>query len=145
MRKVTVCFLLMLSSVWAFGQQQPQWKVVASVVMFNQSHADGKHITLLIPTEPSVYRLNVYNSGGAGTNNNDHWGFVTVLSGVDITGQRLSFAQDIICGQPNVSWMPQAVVSLKPDEPLTYYVEGGSPIPSCIYNLAITVEQLVQQ
>ena len=147
MRNATIYSLLLFCSGLAFGQQ-PQWTTVASVVLFNQSQADRyKKTTLLTPTEPGIYRLNVYFSGGGGTNNpNGEWGFYTELNGFDITGQPLNFSQSVQCGfGMSAFWMPQVVVSLKPQHPLTYDFGGMSPTPGCIYNVAITVEQLVQQ
>ena len=145
MYKATIYFLLFLCSVFSFGQQ-PQWTTVASVVMFNQDHADRRRVTLLTPTEPGIYRLNAYFSGGGGTNNSrGQWSFYNELNGFDITGQPLYFSQSVECGfGMSAFWMPQVVVSLKPQRPLTYDVGGMSATPGCIYNLAITVEQLIQ-
>jgi hypothetical protein len=36
MRKITICLLVLLSSLAAFGQRVPQWTVVHSVILKNQ-------------------------------------------------------------------------------------------------------------
>jgi len=144
MRKAIPFVFLLLFPVIAFGQQQPQWTVVASVAIFNQDHADRHTVTLLTPTEPGIYRLNVYFSGGGGVHNPKGGGFYTELRGFDITGQPLYFTQSFECGSQTWDFMPQVMVSLKPQQSLTYDV-GGTPLtPGCIYNLAISVEQLTQ-
>jgi hypothetical protein len=151
MRKATICFLLLLCSVIAFGQQ-PQWTTVASVVLFSQNQNVPK-TTIFTPTEPGVYRLNVYFSGGthgAATNG----AFEASVSGFDITGRPLSDDNgwgglgtlNVHCGG-FLQWgfLPQLTVSLEPNVPLVYQVLSQSASLDCVYNLAITVEQLVQQ
>lgn len=147
MRKATLCFLLMLCSVIAFGQQ-PQWTTVASVALFSQNQNVPK-TTIFTPTEPSVYRLNVYFSGGthgAATNG----AFEVSVSGFDITGLPLSDYNgwgelgtlNVHCNALHWGFLPPITVSLEPNVPLVYQVLSQISSLNCDYNLAITVEQL---
>ena len=142
MRKATICFLMLLCSVLAFGQDEPQWKVVKHVIFTQQTQRIGG--TLLIPTEPGLYRLNLYfsESGGGGPDSY----YEAQLHATDVTGTSVDFAQLLYCSSAGAIWMPPIMVYLKPQKPLTYNVSvSPSPTASCQYNLAITVEQLVQQ
>ena len=141
MRKTTACFLIMLCSAIAFGQQQPQWTVVQSVVLFSQSQAIPQ-TTLLTPTEPGLYRLTVYFSGGGGAS--PQGAFDLVVVGTDISGVPSRTELGGPCAFSRfISLSP--IVSLKPSVPLTFEVDNLGTSPGCVYNLAITVEQLVQQ
>ena len=142
MRKVTICFLLMLCSVWALGQQ-PQWIVVQNVVLFNQT-TPIPLTTLLTPTEPGEYRLNAYFSGlGSGSDRNSNSGELDIV-GTDLTGAPMSNSLGLSCAQPIFSSLPTMTMILKPQVPLVYSVRlGGTGV--CKYNLAITIEQLVEQ
>jgi hypothetical protein len=80
MRQATFLFLFLLCSAFAVGQ--PQWVLLANVSLFNQNQPIPE-TTLLIPTQPGVFRLNMYVSGGGSGGK----GVYTVaLSGFDITG-----------------------------------------------------------
>jgi hypothetical protein len=47
------------------------------------------------------------------------------------------------CRGAYLSFTFPIAISLKPNVPLTYQVRAYSQVPSCHYNLAITVEQLM--
>jgi hypothetical protein len=141
-RKVTIWFVMMLCSALAFGQE-PQWMVVRHVVLFNQTEAIPP-TTLLTPTEPGEYRLSLYFSG-VGTTPGANQEGIADITGIDIAGAFLQTYVVIPCGfQPSYSSLPATTISLKPEVPLTYDVRFANR-SGCLYNLVITVEQLVQQ
>ena len=90
MREATIYFLMLLCSVLAFGQEEPQWKVVKHVIFTQQMQRIGG--TLLVPTEPGIYRLNLYfsESGGGKGLNSYHQ---AQLQGTDVTGTTVNFSQ----------------------------------------------------
>jgi hypothetical protein len=143
MRRATLCLLLILCSVIVFAQQ-PQWRTVASVALFNQTQAIPS-TTLLTPSEPGIYRLNIYFSGGGGT---AKFGtFTERLAATDITGYKLGDSGNftVFCGMNRAwQWLPPVTISLKPNTPLNYEVDSYAVSPDCVYNVAITVEQLTQ-
>ncbi|HTA24735.1 MAG TPA: hypothetical protein VK763_14480 [Terriglobales bacterium] len=61
MRKATICSLVVLCSLAALGQNQPQWKVVQYVSMVNQSN-NIPTTTIFVPTAPGLYRMSAYLS-----------------------------------------------------------------------------------
>ena len=61
MRKATIGLLLLLCSLAAFGQTQPQWRVVQHVILTHQS-APIPQSPLFTPTKPGLYRLSAYIS-----------------------------------------------------------------------------------
>lgn len=143
MRNATLCFLLLLCSVLAFGQE-PQWTVVKHVVLMRQD-LNIFQTTLLTPTEPALYRISLYLSGGVGSGPRTNAVWTATLAGTDITGARFEPTPlQILCNQ--ASWLsaPSITISLLPQVPLTYQVINGGGGLTCQYNLAITVEQLVQ-
>jgi hypothetical protein len=146
MRKATIYFLLVLCSATAFGQQQPQWKVVASVVLFNSDQTIPYGTTLYTPTEPGIYRVSVYLSTTGSSNRQSRDSYVLEVLGYDISGfQTIDVETGVVCSTPTFYSMPPLVLSLKPDVPLAYnlyaYLQSAS---YCYYNLIISVEQLVQ-
>jgi hypothetical protein len=144
MRKVTVCFLLLLCSVLAVGQQQPQWTTVASVVLFNQEQSIPYNTPIFTPTETGIYRLNLYFSGGGTIPGPDR--FYLYMQGYDITGGQVYVQNYLSCQSLSLYSMPPTMVSLKPNIPLVVGLFDQRRRPSpCQYNLVITVEQLVQQ
>jgi hypothetical protein len=140
MRSATICFLLLLCSVLAFGQQ-PQWAVVANVVLFSQVQAIPQ-TTIFTPTEPGIYRLTLYFSGGGGREGYREEVFEADLNGVDISGEAISYSPQVRCGTPIINSV-SPIVSLKPQQPLTYDVTAFVYNAACQYNLAITVERLM--
>ena len=141
MRNAMICAVLMLCSILALGQGQPQWTVVQHVTLSQQLQPIPQ-TTLLTPTEPGIYRITVYFSGGNETGSS---GWSEVLNGTDITGAPLGGVGDlnIPCRGANWSFTFPITISLEPNVPLTYQVRAYSQVPSCHYNLAITVEQLM--
>jgi hypothetical protein len=139
MYKAALGLLVTFCSAIAFGQTAaPQWRVIRHVVLYQQTEPIPQ-TTLLTPTESGIYRVTVYLSGGGGTGTG-RW--LESLSGSDITGLPFSPGNlNVLCGELLVQGTPPVVVSLKPQVPLTYQVEG-SGAPTCQYNLAITLEQL---
>ncbi len=140
MRNATICFLLLLCSVLAFGQE-PQWTVVKHVVLLNQTQS-VRFENLLTPTEPALYRLSFYFSGngnGAGQS-----GYYSVsLNGTDISGMPLGAGGYVLCYQ--IGWNSTTTTAiLKPQAHLSYTVFADNSSTNCTYNLAITIEQLVQ-
>ena len=141
MRKAIPC-LLLLCSVIAFGQE-PQWTVIKHVTVMQQTQSVAG--ALLTPTEPGIYRLNLYFSGSGGGKGDQSY-FIAHIHAIDTTGVPVDGGQTLYCNAAAAYWMPPIMVSLKPQQALSYYVIA-SPISTagCQYNLAITVEQLVQQ
>ncbi len=139
MRKTTICFLLVLCSVLAFGQDEPQWKVVKHITLMQQNQPVSQ--ALFTPTETAVYRVTFYFAAGGG-NSSASW--VGNLRGTDATGAFLGGGDIISCAHPNLFSISVMAV-LKPDVPLTYEVDQFiASTSTCQYNLAITLEQLVQ-
>ena len=144
MRKATLYFLLIICSILAFGQE-PQWIVVKHVVLFDQKQPILK-TTLLTPAEANFYRLTVYISGGGGRPSASE-AFVVDVNGTDVSGQSWDLSPVLPCNILSVIGLPPYTLISKPNLPLTYevYRRPASVLSSdCTYNLAITVEQLVQ-
>src|SRR5262249_24088345 len=97
MRKSAIYLLLVLWSAVALAQDEPQWKVIKHVVLTNQTQQTSR--TLLVPTEPGVYRLNLYFSvtgGGLG----DAYFYEAQIGGTDISGAQLSGGSLGFCQEP---------------------------------------------
>ncbi len=141
MRYATIFFVMMLCSTIAFGQGQPQWTVIQHVELSQQGHSIPQ-TTILVPTEPGIYRISVYFSVGGGTGSG---AWLEVLDGTDITGAPLEGYGTLELPCAAASWFsaPPFTVSLKPQEPLTYQVKASTGAAGCQYNLAIIVEQLL--
>lgn len=142
MRKASVCFLLVLCSTVAFAQQQPQWTVVSHLTLLQQNEMFVT--TLVTPTEPSLFRITVHFSGGQ---KGGRGGFDLVLLGTDILGQQVGGQWHVSCNGNGDSSVVIPTM-LKPQAPLQLQVSDGNgdySLPTCQYNLAIAVEQLVQQ
>ena len=71
--------------------------------------------------------------------------FYENIYGADITGRPLGVAIFASCSGEYLPLAP-ITISLKPDVPLEFatHHEGPPGITPCVYNLAITVEQLTQ-
>ena len=140
MRKAIFGFLLLLCSVLAFGQE-PQWTVIKHVTLMQQNQPTSGF--LLTPTEPGIYRLTLYFSGG---DRKGSGGFEEMVNGTDVTGRPLSqwTTYGLDCSELYWQPIPPVTISLLPNAPLTYQVYSNSSSPSCTYTLAITVEQLMQ-
>lgn len=138
MRQATICFLMLLWSAIAFGQE-PQWRVIKHVSLVEQNLITEGNI--LIPTQPlGVYRLTIYFSvEGTGQG-----GFNADVTGLDISGQSFDkYIEGAVC--PAGGFSSDAItVVLQPRQPLRYSISNNNP-SNCNYSLIITVEQLVQQ
>jgi hypothetical protein len=134
------CFAMLLCSVIALGQQQPQWTVVQHVELTQQSQPIAP-TTLLTPTESGVYRLTAYFSSVGGTAVGSWTEF---LSATDITGGLVNGNLALNCHSSRY-WFstPPITALLKANAPITYQVSSNGG--SCQYNLLIVVEQLQQQ
>jgi len=127
MRKATMCLLMLLCSLPAFGQNQRQWKVVRHRAVAGLT-VKIPLTTLFTPTKPGFYRLCAYisSTGGIKTWQLD-WQWT------DIAGTLLEGS--IVGGNPS-----QVVFLLVPKggTPVVYSTEGqgGS------YNIVYTIEQL---
>jgi hypothetical protein len=142
MRKVTICFLLMLCSVLAFGQQR--WAIVGSVALFNQSQGILR-TTIFTPTELGIYRLNFYFSV-LGGNEKEYGNFYEDVYITDISGQEWDPSPYGACSGGYYRPVDPITISLKPNVPVEFatHYEGVPRNSPCVYNLAITVEELVQ-
>ena len=56
MRNATICFLLVMCSVIAFGQDEPQWKVVKHITLMQQRQPMSQ-AGLLTPAEIALHRV----------------------------------------------------------------------------------------
>lgn len=142
MRKATsICFLLLALCSVTFGQS-PQWTVVQNVVLYGQSQAISP-TTLLTPSDPGMYRITMYFSTVSGIS--PIGTFNALYSGTDVSGVEIGDGSGAVCGKQGFHSSVPLTVSLKPNAPLTYQVRADiPPSSSCVYNLAITVEQLLQ-
>lgn len=141
MRRVTICLLvllpLLLCSLTALGQSQPQWKVVQSVSMAKQAN-NIPQTNLFVPATPGLYRMSTYLSvvGSA-----DQWELV--LTWTDVTGLRSSSELKVTANGRAVGQQGALIFVPKAGVPVAYSVteEGENPPPS-IYNFGVVIEQL---
>jgi hypothetical protein len=128
MRKtIAICLFLVLCCVSGVGQTQPQWAVVYSVALFNQT-------TPILPTnaftaaDNGVYRFSGVMSASNVQSFNQH----LRLQWKSLAG----YYSDVELGpgtsQTTYIFMPAA------GTPVTYLVGGGGGV----YNIAFTIEQL---
>src|SRR5579872_3483622 len=138
MRHAMLCLLLMLCSVFTFSQEQPQWKVVQSVVLRGQT-APIPQTTLFTPQEPGLYRFSGYVSGTA----HNRAGLAFGLTCTDETGfQGCGVSMGAGYLQPWES-IGAYVFSPRPGTPVYYFTEFDNPPPqSPKYTLVFTIEQL---
>jgi hypothetical protein len=131
MRKTTICLLLLLlCSLAAFGQAEPQWKVVQHGALIHQTTGNG--MTLFNPSTTGIYRMSAYISASEA---NTNWR--VRLGWVDFGGLPQAYVQPFAPGAPQIGsfmFVPKA------GTPVTYIVEGNDL--SATYNIAFTVEKL---
>jgi hypothetical protein len=134
MRKTTICSFILLCSIVSLGQNQPQWKVVKSVILRNQASPISSTV-VFTPKVPGFYRVSGYLSvAGQGSG---HWGLYfnwTDLSG-EFTGVGVGVDFD---NQPNWISLPPLPFVTSAGQPFTYNVPGSSGT----YNVVFTIEQL---
>lgn len=137
MRKPTICLLLLLCSLAAFGQSQPQWRVVQSIILPNQT-APITQTTLFTPTEAGLYRLTVYISATA-LSSGEEWSFGLIWT--DLVEQNpFTLTVSAVRNGPGTI---TSIFSPRRNTPVSFQVEAeNSPPPNSHYNLAFTVEQL---
>jgi hypothetical protein len=82
MRKAVICLLVLLCSFAAYGQKQPQWKVVQEVTLFNQDSPISQTV-LFVPDAAGRYRYTAYISANGAPQN---VGWDLDLSWTDLTG-----------------------------------------------------------
>jgi hypothetical protein len=138
-RKTTICLLVLLCSVAALGQKQPQWKVVQSLALTNET-APIPQTTLFRPNRSGVFRLSVYMSGEGGTPGGD-WDLS--LGWTDLTGASSDFGElQVFTGGANWTQHSPSMLSMQPNTPLLYEVDAVGNTSGSDYNLVITIEQL---
>jgi hypothetical protein len=129
MRKTTMlCLLMLVGSLTAFSQSQPQWKIVHSLILIRQT-VPVQETTIFKPSEAGVYRLSAYwSETGKGSNQQ------FTLSWTDITGS----AQELSMSGVGPSRSSPFVFIPKIGTPITYVGSGSTGV----YNVALTIEQL---
>jgi|GEM_PF-6752039 len=129
MRKTTMlCLFGLLCSLAAFGQGEPQWKVVHSLILTRQT-APVPETNVFTATEAGVYRISAYwSETGHGVNQQ------FTLSWTDVTGA----SQDFGLSGVGVSRVTPFVFIPKVGTPVTYVGSGSVGV----YNVAFTIEQL---
>jgi hypothetical protein len=139
--KTALCSLLLLCSSLSLGQTVPQWKVVKTVLLNNQTAAIPL-TTLFTPTENSVYRLSAYMSArNLKPGLFDGWTFTFLATDFVNKNTSGNFVQ-VVGGPPYQSLGAWVFTPLK-GTPVTYQVaEIGTPPPDAEYALAFTIEQL---
>jgi len=114
------------SKVVAYGQSQPQWKVVLHVARFSQTKSTPL-TTILTPTKPGFYRLSAYISGSGAT---EDW--IALFNLYDVTGTSQTLTLKGTLGQLSYLFVPE------PGLPVTCEVVGSSGE----YNIVATIEKL---
>jgi hypothetical protein len=131
MSKATIGLLVLLfSSLAAFGQNEPQWKVVQHGMLFHQTAAIP-FTPLFTPTKTGFYRMSVYISSN---DINTNWQIDLLWT--DFAGTTQKYASSPTGAPPLGSFMfvPRAGTQV------SYQVIGNDPnVP---YNIAFTIEQL---
>lgn len=131
MRKTTICLLLLLlCSLAAFGQAEPQWKVVKHGILIHQ--AAGSSSALFTPTTTGLYRMSAYLSASDTVSN-----WQVRLLWTDFGGLPQDYVQSFAAGAPPIGsflFVPKA------GTPVIYIVEGNDPTKP--YNIAYTIEGL---
>jgi hypothetical protein len=141
MFKATICMLLLLCSLAAFSQTQPQWRVVKHVILTYQT-TQVQQTTIFTPTKPGLYRLSAYISAegqfanwnlrlswtdAAGKPTNT---YITAATGPCTVGQNYTVAE------MSHLLVPQGRT------PVIYEVDAAPDPPAGDYNIIITIEQL---
>jgi hypothetical protein len=136
MRKATMCLLIALCSLAAFGQSQPQWKVVQYVSLAKQAN-NIPETTMFVPTAPGLYRMSGYLSvvGPAA-------GWELVVTWTDVTGLNSSSHLKVVANGPAVGQLGALIFVPKAGVPVAYSVTEQGNNPPSIYNVGIVIEQL---
>jgi hypothetical protein len=129
MRKATICLFVLLCSMAAFGQAQPQWKVVGHGVLLQRTDSIPETV-LFTPAKAGMYRMLAYlstNVPGTGWQADFYW--TDFAAGPQVTV--MSSGNEAI-GETSFLFVPRA------GTPVKYRVIGGNGI----YNVVFTIEQL---
>jgi len=109
MHKLTIWLFLFACSLSAFGQHQPQWKVVRSVILTNQT-TPIQQTTLFMPNRAGIYKLSAYMSGGGGTAGAD-WDLS--IAWTDLTGAASDFDElQVFTGSSNWTQHSLSILSI---------------------------------
>jgi hypothetical protein len=141
MGKATMCLLVALCSLAAFGQNQPQWKVVQSVILTHQT-AVIPQTTIFTPNRPGLYRLSGYMTASAKqAPKGDGFYFTFACSDLSDGFCGASMHSEYLVDQPAlVNPQISYLFSPHPGTPVSYLVTA--PPPTVEYTLAFTIEQL---
>lgn len=139
MHRLTIWLLLFCYSLSAFGQHQPQWRVVQSIVLTNQT-MPIQWTALFTPNRAGIYKLSAYMSGGGGTAGAD-WDLSVAWT--DFTGAASDFDDlQVFTGPANWTQHSPSMLSIKAGTPLRYEVSSDGNTTGSDYNLIITIEEL---
>lgn len=137
MRKTTVYLLVLLCSLAAYGQKQPQWRVVKSVSLLDQTEPISDTI-LFTPPTIGVYRLSGYM---AGTNLQSGTALEFYISWTDVSGTPGS-SSIVVQNQIPSGTINPTVFAVRPGTPVVYHVQATPPPVGYTYILVFTVEKL---
>jgi len=125
MRKTTmICLLLFVFSLPMLGQSQPQWVVVYSVSLYDQTRSIP-WTTAFTPTENAVYRISGCLEGSAQSNPD------AVVNWARGDGNEATDFTMLTGGNYSFVFMPRVGI------PVRYYVSAKGT-----YSVAFTIEQL---
>jgi hypothetical protein len=138
MRKAAICLLLLMCSLAAHGQKQPQWRVIQSVVLKDQTEPIPP-TTLFTPQAEGVYRMSGLMSA---TPMQSGKVLDFYFSWTDVSGQdgeiNMRVGNQFLLQSTNTT-----VFSVRPNTPVIYRVQASSPPPvDYKYTLIFTIEQL---
>jgi hypothetical protein len=138
MRKATmICLLVLLCSLAAYGQRQPQWRVVKSVILFDQTEPISDTIFFTPPTI-GVYRLSGYM---AGSNLQSGTALEFSITWTDLSGSSESNGMIVQNGTLSETINP-SVFTVRPGTSVVYHVQATPPPVGYTYILVLTVEKL---
>jgi hypothetical protein len=135
MRKTAIVALVMCS-LFAFGQKQPQWRVVQSVILTHQTAAIPQ-TTVFTPRDEGLYRLNAYISARE-LGNGTEWVFGFLWT--DLVGQNPMTAS--ISAVRGGAGTITLIFSARRNTPVSFQVQDEGTPPNSHYTLAFTIEQL---
>jgi hypothetical protein len=137
MSKTTVCLLVLLCSLAAHGQKQPQWRVVKSVSLLDQTEPISD-TTWFTPPTFGVYRLSGYM---AGTNLQSGTALEFIISWTDVSGTT-GGSSIVLSNQLPSGTINPTVFSVRSGTPVVYHVQATPPPVGYTYILVLTVEKL---
>jgi hypothetical protein len=132
MRKTTIGLLLLLCSLAAFGQNEPQWKVVRHGILTDQT-APILSTPIFTPTKTGIYRMSAYISLNGFTISD----WEMAIFWTDLGGSVQTYQASPEGGTQRIETF---MFIPKEGTPVEYYVSGNDPTRP--YNIAFTIEQL---